>query len=95
MLKQSGWCHDPKGAKATSQGELAIECPTCPHPNQNLLGNWNAESSQQYVLYYKQLYESIIDAYYRYLYTLFLGVDGNFKLQLKKQGITDPELAPG
>ena len=35
------------------------------------------------------------DACYRYLYTRFLGIDGNFKLQLKEQGITDPELAAG
>ena len=32
---------------------------------------------------------------YRYIYTQFLAVDGNFKLQLKNHGITDPELAPG
>ena len=32
---------------------------------------------------------------YRYIYTQFLAVDGNFKLRLKDRGITDPELAPG
>lgn len=32
---------------------------------------------------------------YRYIYTQFLAVDGNFKLRLKERGITDPELAPG
>ena len=31
---------------------------------------------------------------YRYIYTQFLAVDGNFKLQLKDRRITDPELAP-
>jgi KDZ transposase-like protein len=32
---------------------------------------------------------------YRYIYTQFLAVDGNFKLRLKERGIADPELAPG
>jgi len=32
---------------------------------------------------------------FRYIYTQFLAVDGNFKLRLKDCGITDPELAPG
>jgi hypothetical protein len=31
----------------------------------------------------------------RYLYTLFLAVDANFKLRQKNRGITDLELAPG
>ena len=32
---------------------------------------------------------------YSYIYTQFLAVNGNFKLQLKDCGIADPELAPG
>lgn len=52
MLEQSGPCHDPEGANATSQGELVIKCPACPHPNHNLPANWNAESSNQYVAHY-------------------------------------------
>jgi hypothetical protein len=32
---------------------------------------------------------------YRFLYTLFLAVDANFKLKGKDRGICDPELAPG
>ena len=31
----------------------------------------------------------------RYLYTLFLAVDANFKLKRKNRGIDNPELAPG
>jgi hypothetical protein len=32
---------------------------------------------------------------YRFLYTLFLAVDANFKLKGKDRGINDLELAPG
>ena len=31
----------------------------------------------------------------RWLYTLFIMVDGNFKLKLKDKGIPDAHLAPG
>ena len=36
MLKRSGRGHNPEGAATTSLGELAIECPACPHPDRNL-----------------------------------------------------------
>lgn len=35
------------------------------------------------------------DTWYRWLYTLFLAVDVNFRSGLKDKGIHDPELAPG
>lgn len=31
----------------------------------------------------------------RFLYTLYIAVDANFKLKGKDRGINDPELAPG
>jgi hypothetical protein len=35
------------------------------------------------------------DSLLRFLYTLFLAMDANFKLKGKDRGINDPELAPG
>jgi hypothetical protein len=32
---------------------------------------------------------------YRWLYTLFLAIDANFRLSLKDKGLTDIELGPG
>jgi hypothetical protein len=49
MLKRSGRGHDPDGADATSLGELAIECPACPHPDRNLPPNWNSGGPQAYI----------------------------------------------
>ena len=40
MLKRAGRGHDFHGADATSKGELAVECPACPHPDKNLPPNW-------------------------------------------------------
>jgi hypothetical protein len=49
MLKRSGRGHDPEGAGATSLGELAIECPACPHPDRNLPPDWNSGGPRGYL----------------------------------------------
>ena len=36
MLKRAGRGQDPGGVDATEEGELAIECPACPHPGRNM-----------------------------------------------------------
>jgi hypothetical protein len=36
MLKRAGRGQDPAGVSATKPGELAVECPACPHPGRNL-----------------------------------------------------------
>jgi hypothetical protein len=97
MLKRSGRGHDPDGAGATSLGELAIECPACPHPDRNLPPDWNSGGPQEYFRYliYRLKVFTNHELIYRYIYTQFLAVDGNFKLRLKERGIADPELAPG
>jgi len=50
MLKRSGRGHDHEGAAATSLGELAIECPACPHPDCNLPLNWDSGGPEEYLL---------------------------------------------
>ncbi|PPQ86897.1 hypothetical protein CVT25_012538 [Psilocybe cyanescens] len=40
MLKWAGRAHDVSGAAGTSEGELAVRCPSCPHPGINLPDNW-------------------------------------------------------
>jgi hypothetical protein len=39
-LKRGGRGHDPAGVDATSNGELTVECPACPHPGRNLPDGW-------------------------------------------------------
>ena len=96
MLKWSGHGRDPEGAAATSLGQLAIECPACPHPDRNLPPNWKSGGPLEYFFKRFFIYCLLLTWYfYRYIYTQFLAVDGNFKLRLKDRGITDPELAPG
>lgn len=40
LLKRGGRGHSPTGAAGTADGELAILCPSCPHPGINLPGDW-------------------------------------------------------
>ena len=46
-LKCGGRAHDSTGAKGTSNGELAILCPSCPHPGINLPQGWAAEPKEK------------------------------------------------
>ncbi|TEB19054.1 hypothetical protein FA13DRAFT_1758289 [Coprinellus micaceus] len=41
--------HDPEGIGATREGELALECPSCPHPGKNLPDDWFRASDLLYV----------------------------------------------
>ncbi|KAI0744413.1 hypothetical protein C8Q76DRAFT_606972, partial [Earliella scabrosa] len=77
-LKRGGRAHDPAGAAATGPGELAVECPACPHPGKNLPDGWEDTPPST-----------------RWLYTLFLMVDANFRAKLKDRGLADMELGPG
>ncbi len=46
-LKRGGRGHDETGAGGTSNGELAILCPSCPHPGINLPANWASEPQEK------------------------------------------------
>lgn len=48
-LKRAGRGQGPAGVEGTSQGELAVECPACPHPGRNLPDNWQKAGSLLYV----------------------------------------------
>lgn len=48
MLKWGGRGHDVSGVAGTSEGELAVKCPTCPHPGINIPDDWiNASENQK------------------------------------------------
>ncbi|PPQ96654.1 hypothetical protein CVT26_010318, partial [Gymnopilus dilepis] len=50
-LKHAGRGHDPSGAAGTSEGELVIECPACPHPGKNLPDDWEDVGPKDRFLY--------------------------------------------
>jgi CxC2 like cysteine cluster associated with KDZ transposases len=94
-LKRAGRGQDPLGVEGTAQGELAVECPACPHPGRNLPDNWREAGNMLYVN--KQLILKLNDTNYtfRFLYILYIAVDANFKLKGKERGLKDVELMPG
>ncbi len=40
LLKRGGHTHDVKGPEGTQLGDLAVLCPSCPHPGINLPPDW-------------------------------------------------------
>jgi hypothetical protein len=50
MLKRAGRGHDPGGTSSTAPGDLAVECPACPHPGRNSPNDSNnVPEAEQYV----------------------------------------------
>ncbi|KAF9472049.1 hypothetical protein BDN70DRAFT_819206, partial [Pholiota conissans] len=80
MLKRGGRGHDQAGVGATKDGELAIKCPSCPHPGINLPDDW-AEAPQEQRFLYSLLI--CLDANFR------------LKNQLVSNYSTDPGLGTG
>jgi hypothetical protein len=94
-LKRAGRGLDPKGISATASGELVVECPACPHPGKNLPDNWQSAPLALRYANSQQFPYATLTVVLRFLYTLFLAVDANFKLKNKDRGIKDFELDPG
>ncbi|KAL0564901.1 hypothetical protein V5O48_017133 [Marasmius crinis-equi] len=51
MLKRGGRGHVPDGISTTSEGELAVACPSCPRPNINLDEGWEKVPLHKRFLY--------------------------------------------
>ncbi|KIJ18404.1 hypothetical protein PAXINDRAFT_161377 [Paxillus involutus ATCC 200175] len=51
LFKCSGQGHDPTGVAGTKQGECAVLCPACPHPDNNLPSGWKGVAKDKSYLY--------------------------------------------
>lgn len=49
LLKRSGRGHDPTGVEGTKEGELVIQCPSCPHAGINLPVGWELDTMRQWL----------------------------------------------
>ena len=93
-LKRSAAGHSSVAIDSLADGVLAIECPACPHPGRNLPQGWeNAADDKAYEHFYP--HTTSPNDLFRWLYSLFLAMDANFRLKLKSRGIQDPELGSG
>lgn len=92
LLKRGGRGNEPTGALGTAPGELAIMCPSCPHPNVNLPPGWDkAPLSHRHVYSFRCLLMNLSD--FRFLYMLVLCMDANFRL--KNQMVSNYSQDPG
>ena len=95
-IKWGGAGHTSTAVDDLGDGALAIECPACPHPGRNLPPEWENESRDRaYVLFNILTLEHSMTVHHRWLYSLFIAIDANFRLKLKTRGINDPELGSG
>ena len=95
-IKRGGAGHTSTAVDDLGDGALAIECPACPHPGRNLPPEWENESRDKaYALFYILTPQHSMTIHHRWLYSLFIAIDANFRLKLKTRGINDPELGSG
>lgn len=95
LLLRGGRAHDPDGIDTTTEGSLAVECAACPHPGRNLPDDWeDAPADRKYVLYIRFSLLCSLNTN-RWLYTLYLMMDTNFRLKLKDCGVDDVYFGPG
>ncbi|PPR05742.1 hypothetical protein CVT26_008495 [Gymnopilus dilepis] len=80
MMKRAGRGHDDTGVAGTKEGELAIACPSCPHPGINIPEGWEKAGDDERFLYFVVL---CIDANFR------------LKNQLVSNYSSDPGLGTG
>ena len=95
-IKRGGAGHTAVAVDDLGDGAIAIECPACPHPERNLPPDWeSAPKDKAYVslLIFRAL--PTITVHCRWLYSLIIAMDANFRLKLKARDIKDPELGSG
>jgi hypothetical protein len=95
MAKRAGRAHDPAGIDATLPGGLSIPCRACPHPTINL-PHKNLRKLGKY-LNCTPKREVLTQHEFRWLYSLFLAEDANFKQKARARSNInkDPPLGPG
>jgi len=95
-LKRGAIGHTSTLVDDLADGTLAIECPACPHPGRNLPPEWrNEHGDKACVSLLSLIPQRSMTIHYRWMYSLFIAMDANFRLKLKTRGIKDPELGSG
>ncbi|KAJ7854749.1 hypothetical protein B0H14DRAFT_3085502 [Mycena olivaceomarginata] len=82
MLKRAGRGHAANGIPGTRPGKCALLCPACPQPGKNLPADGSWRTAPRER---------------RFLYTLFLALDANFRMKRKDVSTEadDPSLGDG
>ncbi|KAG6913692.1 hypothetical protein DXG01_004881 [Tephrocybe rancida] len=97
LLKQGGRGHDPGRVGATKEGELIVQCPTCPR-KENLPEGWEkASGTERHITQFPFSATTVDEGAVRFLYQFVLCMDANFRLknQLVSTYSADPGLGTG
>ncbi|KAF7322140.1 CxC2 domain-containing protein [Mycena kentingensis (nom. inval.)] len=78
MLKRAGRAHESHGARNIPAGACALLCPACPQPGKNLPLDGEWRNASPEE---------------RYLYSVFLAIDANFKM--KRKQVSSEDVDPG
>ncbi|KAJ3761528.1 hypothetical protein EV360DRAFT_92998 [Lentinula raphanica] len=90
MLMRAGRGNDgTRNIEQTARGELAIDCPACPHPEVNLPSDWDDVSNPLSFIYTQFI---AIDACFRLKRKLVSSVEKDPYLQPGKAYLVEPEL---
>ena len=82
MLQRSGRVFEAMTRTAINEGDLAIECPACPHPGRNLPDDWMSRIDSCVISF---SFRILFNWRIRWLFTLFIMLDANFRLKLKQR----------
>jgi hypothetical protein len=81
LLKRAGRLLVDGGSESTSDGELALSCPACPHPGVNLPTGWDVSLPWLRFAFPAKYYCMILLTFaFRFRYNLFTMEDCNFRL---------------
>lgn len=91
-LKRAGRGHDTGGIDTTEAGELCVRCPACPRPEVNLPQNWHEAGDDIKCVFVSPARIHTLTEIVRFIYTLVLAVDANFRL--KRRAVSSAERDP-
>ncbi|KAJ8495283.1 hypothetical protein ONZ45_g12926 [Pleurotus djamor] len=99
MLKRAGRGHIKDGIEKAGEGDLALDCAACPMEGINLPRDW-ARATPLALMHVFAMF--VIDDIWtdresRFLYTVFLSIDANFRLKNRLRNVenADPGLHTG
>ncbi|EJD51418.1 hypothetical protein AURDEDRAFT_57413 [Auricularia subglabra TFB-10046 SS5] len=97
LLKRSGQALGISELLPHGSRSVAIHCPACPRPGVNLEDNWKDKLTSKNQYAQPILEESGGLMLIRHVYTVFIGIDGNFQavLKAKRHDVLDEPLVNG
>lgn len=89
MIECSGRTFETMKHIPLGKGDIALECPACPHPGKNLPVDWELQIDLYVCIARLNLIPFWLEESNRWIYTLFVMLDANFCLKSRLCEIID------